>query len=199
VARDARWGGRPFQRNQRAPAVADQSGFGDARGIQQGHDEQRRPLSQRLRCLRQPLRQWHGQVCGQRVCCAWWARSRLANPDAVVAEHAVDEDHRGLGRLGRVCRRCHGQGIASTTVVCMASCRAAPEASAHGQRMREVLTWGYISSTCLAALSARLRSSIKSSGSADPMDRRMAPCVIAPPAVAPRRPCGGLGWGWPGG
>ena len=84
----------------------------------------------------------------------------LQNPNAVVVEHAVDHDHRGL-----------------CGVECFAAC-------VRISFIRGRVGWGEgeFHAAFSAAFSARLRSSIKSSASSKPMDKRMVPAPM--PAAA---------------
>ena len=79
--------------------MAHQRGFLHTQGVQQGGDKSGGFLH-RLRCFtrtfavaRQVGRQHVPAVVGEVAC--------LQNPDAVVIEHAMDEDHGGLGGIKR--------------------------------------------------------------------------------------------------
>src|SRR5690606_30977329 len=84
----------------------------------------------------------------------------LQGPDAVVVEHTVDEDDRGLGGIERF-----AAGVAVSGGVV--------DGQIHGQ-----------APAFSAAFKARLRSSIRSSASSRPMDNRMVPGPMPPAASA---------------
>jgi len=87
-------GGR-FHGDQTAPAVADQRGLPDACRIHELADEIRRCLHAGGRVTRAAA--VARQVYGQHVPAVVGQVAALQSPDAVVAQHAVDEDGRGLG------------------------------------------------------------------------------------------------------
>ena len=88
---------RRFQRNQRAAAVADQRRLFHAGGVQQRGDEVGRFLDAGGRLAGAPA--VAGQVDRQHVPAVVGQVAGLQDPDAVVVEHAVDEDDGGLGRV----------------------------------------------------------------------------------------------------
>src|SRR6218665_2969650 len=100
-----------------------------------------------------------GQVHSQHVPAMVGEVAALQAPDAVVVEHAVDHDDGGLGRIERL-----AAGVAI-------GLGAVDEDVHHAPAFP-------------AALRARLRASIRSSGSSRPMDRRMVPWLMPAPARA---------------
>ena len=86
-----------LQRNQRAPAVADQRGAFNAQGIEQRRHKRSALLNAGRRIAAAAA--MAGQIDGQHVPAVVGHVAALQGPHAVVVEHAVDEHHRGLGGI----------------------------------------------------------------------------------------------------
>ena len=165
---------RGFQRDQRAPAVAHQRRL-RRRRRHPAAPTTKPAASSTLAGGSPSLLQWPGRSTRQHVPAVVREVAGLQDPHAVVVEHAVDEDHGGLGGI---------EGLAAGVAVG----RVAVD-------LRYMLRAPQAFS---AAFSARFRSSIRSSGSSSPIDRRIVPWRDAGGRQRFVASCGSA-WCWPGG
>ena len=150
--------GRNLQRNQRAPAVADQRGSLHAQRIQQCFNKSCGRFNTGRRFARAAA--MAGQIDGQHVPAVVSEVAALQNPDAVVIEHTMDKNHRGLGGVQRLAG---GVNVALCAI----------DVDVHAQ-----------APAFSAVFRARFKSSIRSSASSRPIDSRIVPWLMPAPASA---------------